>query len=160
MSAPNSLLLKFNEYLYGHDFHSLFDLEMAVKKFSQDTGYYYKPRSSHKYPDESKYAEKFVYASRKYACILAPVKGRVGCDSFFNVVHRRRGERIIVTSFKLEHNHDLLSTEHYNLTEVPLEYKLKGFSAPSPSPTGGWLSDSSGRSRFSTNAGRISTPAV
>ncbi|BHF81822.1 hypothetical protein SprV_0802495600 [Sparganum proliferum] len=63
---------------------------------------------------------------------MAPTKDRVGCDSFFNVVHRKK-EGITVTSFKMDHSHDSLPPEKVDTEEVFKEHGLQDFRTPSPS---------------------------
>nr|VZI08803.1 unnamed protein product [Spirometra erinaceieuropaei] len=63
---------------------------------------------------------------------MAPTKNRVGCESFFNVVHRKK-DGIIVTSFNMDHSHDSLPPEKVDTEEVFKEHGLQDFRTLSPS---------------------------
>nr|VZI25982.1 unnamed protein product [Spirometra erinaceieuropaei] len=105
MAANETVSEAFRRVLYGHKFASYDALEEAIKRFSEETGYYFKPVNTHKFSAENPNAEKFVIHSRKYVCVLAPTHKREGCDAFFNIMHRRVG-CLVVTSFRTEHAHE------------------------------------------------------
>uniref|UniRef100_A0A0V0JAK5 FAR1 domain-containing protein n=2 Tax=Schistocephalus solidus TaxID=70667 RepID=A0A0V0JAK5_SCHSO len=100
----------FRRFLYGHEFTSFVELEEAIQRFTQETGYHFKPVNSHKFPAVHPNAVRFVFYSRKYVCVLSSTRKRVGCDAFFNIMHQKEGF-LVVTSFRTEHNHGPVPVE-------------------------------------------------
>ncbi|BHF71094.1 hypothetical protein SprV_0401414900 [Sparganum proliferum] len=110
MAAGDVAVEAFQRLLHGQQFPSFRDLEEAIARFSEETGYHFKPVNSHKFTAGSPEAETFVFSSRKYVCVLASARKRVGCDAFFNIGHRKAGY-LAVTSFKAEHGHEPVPVE-------------------------------------------------
>nr|VZI47264.1 unnamed protein product [Spirometra erinaceieuropaei] len=110
MAAGDVAVEAFQRLLHGQKFPSFRDLDEAISRFSEETGYHFKPVNSHKFIAGSPEAETFVFSSRKYVCVLASTRKRVGCDAFFNIGHCKAGY-LAVTSFKAEHGHEPVPVE-------------------------------------------------
>nr|VZI17071.1 unnamed protein product [Spirometra erinaceieuropaei] len=105
MDAGDVVSATFHRLLYGRKFTSFDALEDAISRFTEETGHRFKPVNSHRLPAGSPNAEKFVFYSRKYVCVLASTRHRTGCDAFFNIQYRREG-CLAVTSSHAIHGHE------------------------------------------------------
>ncbi|BHF74296.1 hypothetical protein SprV_0501738100 [Sparganum proliferum] len=105
MEAGDVVSATFQRLLHGRKFTSFDALEDAISRFTEETGYQFKPVNSHKLPAGSPNAEKFVFYSRKYVCVLASTRHRTGCGAFFNIQYRREG-CLAVTSSNVIHGHE------------------------------------------------------
>ncbi|BHF75806.1 hypothetical protein SprV_0501890300 [Sparganum proliferum] len=74
MAAGDVAVEAFERLLHGQQFPSFRDLEEAIARFSEETGYHFKPVNSHKFTAGSPEAETFVFSSRKYVCVLASIR--------------------------------------------------------------------------------------
>nr|VZI43906.1 unnamed protein product [Spirometra erinaceieuropaei] len=74
MAAGDVAVEAFQRLLHGQKFPSFRELDEAISRFSEETGYHFKPVNSHKFIAGSPEAETFVFSSRKYVCVLASTR--------------------------------------------------------------------------------------